>query len=175
QYWLDKYRNNIPRLSLPTDYPRPKTRSYKSRRDDYTLEQALVSEIKQLGAKVGSSFVTTLLTIYEVFIHKLSGQDDIVIGLPAAGQSATGHFSLVGHCVNLLPLRSRMDSQASFIEHLKRRRSEILDDLDHQQLSFGTLIKKLNIERDLSGIPLVSIVFNIDMGMNTNVSFHGTK
>ncbi|WP_257656783.1 non-ribosomal peptide synthetase [Parapedobacter lycopersici] len=172
RYWLDKYKN-IPQLALPLDFPRPKKRTFKSKRDDYRLDKEFVGKIKELGAKVGSSFVTTLLTAYEVFIHRLTGQDDIVIGLPAAGQSATGHFSLVGHCVNLLPIKSEMNSQASFLEHLKRRKSEILDDLDHQQVTFGTLIKKLNIKRDPSQVPLVSLVFNIDMGMDTGVSFYG--
>src|SRR5690606_2224656 len=114
RYWLDKYKN-IPQLALPLDFPRPKKRTFKSKRDDYRLDKEFVGKIKELGAKVGSSFVTTLLTSYEVFIHRLTGQDDIVTGLPAAGQSATGHFSLVGHCVNLLPIRSKMDSQASFL------------------------------------------------------------
>ncbi|MBK1439221.1 amino acid adenylation domain-containing protein [Parapedobacter sp. ISTM3] len=174
RYWLNKYKGGIPQLALPLDFPRPKMRTYKSRRDDYRIDKEFAAKIKELGAKVGSSFVITLLTAYEVFIHRLTGQDDIVIGLPAAGQSATGHFSLVGHCVNLLPIRSKIDGQVSFLDHLKRRKSAILDDLDHQQISFGTLLQKLNVKRDPSQIPLVSVVFNIDMGMNSNVSFYGT-
>lgn len=175
QYWLNKYQNSIPQLSMPFDYPRPKMRTYKSKRDDYPIDKAFVARIREMGAKVGSSFVTTLLTAYEIFIHKLTGQDDIVVGLPAAGQSAMGHFSLVGHCVNMLPIRSRIKGNYSFIDHLKRRKSEVLDDLEHQQLSFGTLIKKLGIKRDPSQVPLVPLVFNIDMGMNANVSFHGLQ
>src|SRR5690606_7577659 len=52
---------------------------------------------------------------------------------------------------------------------------EILDDYDHQQFTFGTLLQKLNVARDSSRVPLVPIVFNIDMGMNANVSFSGLK
>src|SRR5690606_17914925 len=43
----------------------------------------------------------------------------------------------------------------------------------HQQFTFGTLLQKLNVARDSSRIPLVPVIFNIDMGMDANVAFSG--
>src|SRR5690606_34129377 len=63
----------------------------------------------------------------------------------------------------------------SFSEYLSKRKSEIMDDYDHQQFTFGTLLQKLNIARDSSRIPLVPVIFNIDMGMDANVSFSGLQ
>src|SRR5690606_9417454 len=37
------------------------------------------------------------------------------------------------------------------------------------------LLQKLNIARDSSRIPLVPVIFNVDMGMDANVSFSGLK
>src|SRR5690606_4103107 len=62
-----------------------------------------------------------------------------------------------------------------FVEYLRKRKSEILDDYDHQQFTFGSLLKKLAIARDSSRIPLIPVIFNIDMGMDANVSFSGLK
>src|SRR5690606_10340498 len=101
-YWLDKFQEIPEPLTLPTDRLRPDERTYKSRRDDFVLDSALVQGIKQLGASNGISLVNTLLISFEVYLSKLTGQNDIVVGLPTAGQAATGHFNLVGHCVNLL-------------------------------------------------------------------------
>jgi len=67
-----------------------------------------------MGAKSGCSLVTTLMVSYEVFLHLLTGQDDIVLGIPTAGQSATDNYALVGHCVNLLPLRSNPKGELPF-------------------------------------------------------------
>ena len=63
-------------------------------------------------------------------------------GLPAAGQSDLGMKHLVGHCVNLLALRSRIDEEKPFIEHLKARRTGVLDAFDNQKYTFGTLLRK---------------------------------
>jgi amino acid adenylation domain-containing protein len=175
QYWVDQYKGDVPVLNLPTDFPRPSARTYKSQRDDYALNTELVSAVKAMGAKAGCSFVTTLLAAFEVYLHRLTGQKDIVLGLPAAGQSATGNYSLVGHCVNLLPLKASFEGETSFFDYLKSRKKEIFNDYDHQQFTFGSLLKKLNIQRDPSRVPLVPVVFNIDMGLDDGVAFEGLK
>lgn len=171
-YWLDQYKDDVPVLNLPTDHPRPSPRSYKSHRLDFILDKDLVNHLKTTGAKAGCSFVSTLLSTFEIFLYHKTGQKDIVLGLPAAGQSATGNYGLVGHCVNLLPLRSTVNADLSFNDYLKKHKGEILDAYDNQRFTFGQLIKKLNIKRDSTRIPLVPVVFNIDMGMDDGVSFH---
>lgn len=173
KYWLGKYKLVPEPLELPTDRPRPIQRTFNSRREDFELPAELVGQIKELGKKTKSSLVSTIMAVFEIFLSKITGQDDIVLGLPTAGQAATGHLVLVGHCVNLLPIRTNVDQNLSFEEYLRKRRSELLDDYDHQKYTFGNLLKNLNIKRDASRIPLVPVVFNIDMGMDNLVDFLG--
>ena len=82
---------------------------------------------------------------------------------------------LVGHCVNLLALRSRIDEDRPFIEHLKERRTAVLDAFDNQKYTFGTLLRKLNVPREPGRIPLCPVVFNIDMNMDDGVAFEGLR
>jgi len=172
-YWLDQYKASIPEVTIPTDFPRPQLRTFKSHRLDFAINNSLVADLKKIGVKSGASFVTTLMTAFEVFLYYQTGQEDLVLGLPAAGQSLTGKTQLVGHCVNLLPLRSKIDPNIAFNEFLKNRKNEIFDAFEYQQFSFGQLIQKLGVARDPSRVPLVPIVFNIDMGMAKAVSFEG--
>ncbi len=172
-FWINQYKENVPVFDLPTDFPRPATRTFESGRLDYPMDSELVLAIKKMGLKAGCSFVTTLLAAFDVLLHRLSGQEDIVVGLPAAGQSVTGNNRLVGNCVNLLPLRSHLEPQSTFADFLKTCRRSVFDAYEHQRLTFSDLVRKLNIPRDASRIPLVPIVFNIDMGMNDGVHFQG--
>lgn len=175
KYWLDLYKESIPQLSLPTDFSRPELRTFKSKRLDFSINKELVSNVKKIGLKSGCSFVTTLMSAFEVFLCKQTGQDDIVLGLPAAGQAVTGKTQLIGHCVNLLPLRTKLNAQLSFNQYLNSRKVSVFDAYDHQQLSFGELLQKLPLHRDPSRVPLVPVVFNIDMGMTSNVNFEGLE
>lgn len=170
-FWVKKYQDNVPVFDLPTDFPRPATRTFASKRLDYPLDSEFVLAVKKMGLKAGCSFVTTLLAAFEVLLHRVSGQEDIIVGLPTAGQSVTGNNRLVGHCVNLLPLRSHLDTQQTFTEFLRKCRQTVFDAYDHQRLTFSNLVRKLNIPRDPSRVPMVPVVFNIDMGMNDGVHF----
>ncbi|WP_040281915.1 amino acid adenylation domain-containing protein [Psychroserpens damuponensis] len=173
KYWLKQYQDSIPTVTLPTDFPRPKIRTFKSNRLDFPISNELVADLKKVGIKSGASFVVTLMTAFEVFLYFQTGQDDLSLGLSAAGQSVSGKNNLVGHCVNLLPLRSKIVPNTPFNSYLKNRKEDIFDAYDHQQFSFSQLLERLNIERDTSRIPLVPVVFNIDMGMTNDVVFNG--
>ncbi len=162
EYWLAQFADSVPVVDFPTDRPRPPLRTYDATCEYRDLAPELVSQLKQLGTKFGCSLVTTILAGFEVWLHRLTGQNDLIVGLPAAGQPAAGQDRLVGHCVNLLPLRTKIDSQASFAEYLKVRRATILDAYDHQEFTFGSLMSKLALPRDPSRIPLVPIIFNLD-------------
>lgn len=161
-FWLEQFSKSIPVLDFPTDYPRPPLRTFDADREDYLLSSDLVSSLKKFGTQSGCSFMTVILTGFEIFLHRLTGQPDLVVGVPAAGQVASGRYELVGHCVNLLPLRTQIDPQQSWMSYLEQRKSSILDAYDHQEFTFGSLVKQLALPRDPSRIPLVSVIFNID-------------
>lgn len=174
-FWMKQFMDDVPELDIPTDFPRPEFRTYKSHRDDFELKPDLINSVKKMGAKAGCSFVSSMLVAFEVFLHRISGQSDIILGVPSAGQSAEGYNGLVGHCVNMLPLKSHHNGDFTFLEFLKIRKPAIFDAYENQQYTFGSLLKKLNISRDSSRVPLIPIVFNIDIGLNEGVKFEGIK
>ncbi len=162
QYWLAQFADSVPMVDFPTDRPRPSFRTFNAARVDYDLAPEIGEQLKALGKNFGCSFATTILAGFEVLLHRLTAQSDLVVGIPACGQIAAGQDRLVGHCTNLLPLRTQIDGNQSFIDYLQQRRSTILDAYEHQQFTFGSLVSKLALSRDPSRIPLVPIMFNLD-------------
>ncbi|TRX22986.1 non-ribosomal peptide synthetase [Flavobacterium franklandianum] len=171
KYWFSLYEQSIPVVNLPTDNPRPSIRTYESERLDFSLDAQLVASLKKIGLIAGTSLITTILASFEVYLCQLTGQNDIAVGVPAAGQPVTGMNELVGHCVNLLPLRSTPEPNISFIDYLNQRKIELFDAYDNQQLSFGQLLQKLNVARDPSRIPLVPVAFNMGLDLTDDVAF----
>ena len=161
KYWLAQFADAVPIVDFPTDRSRPPLRTFNSAREDWELAPELGDRLKQLGTKFGCSFATTILAGFEVWLHRLTGQTDLVVGIPSSGQVTSGRDRLVGHCVNLLPLRTQIDGKTSFSDYLQIRRSTILDAYDNQQFTFGSLVSKLALPRDASRIPLVPIIFNL--------------
>jgi amino acid adenylation domain-containing protein len=173
QYWINQFKDGVPVLDIPLDFPRPPVKTTKSARYDTIIDNDLLSDVKTLGSKNGCSLAITFRAVFEILLYKLSGQNDLVLGLPAAGQAATGNYNLMGHCINLLPIKSHLNEDITFVEYLKDRKFATLDAYDNQQFTFGSLLKKLNIPRDPARVPLVSYVFSIDMGMGEAIKLHG--
>ena len=169
-YWLSRFSGSAPVLDLPTDRPRKAQRSFASRREDFTLDADLVASTRKLGAQQGASLFSTLVAGFAATLHRVCGSGDLVIGVPAAGQSAPGFAGVVGHCVNLLPLRVAIDANAPLTQAVAAAQTTMLDAFEHQQYTFGTLLKKLVLERDPSRLPLVSVMFNLDQALDANAA-----
>ncbi|OKH43158.1 hypothetical protein NIES2101_31150 [Calothrix sp. HK-06] len=165
-YWLQKFTDSIPVLDLLTDRPRPPVKTYKGSRQSLQLGANLYEELKYLSRKNGCTLFMTLLAAYTTLLYRLTEQDDIVVGIPAAGRSIEGSEGMVGYCSHLLPIRNHILGDVSFSEHLKNQRSVLLEAYEHQDYPFAKLIEKLNIQRDASQSLLVSTTFNFDRPVN---------
>ena len=176
RYWTQQFAGTLPVLDLPGDRARPLLKTYVSGREDYLISAEIVRAVKVAGAKAGSSMFATLLSGYATLMHRLSGHDDLVIGVPSAGQSASGHEGLIGHCVNMLPMRIRADATMGADALLAQVRTTSLDAFEHQGIGFGKLLELLPILRDPSRLPLVSVIFNLDRTMPASaMPFDGLK
>ena len=174
KYWCDQFADTVPSLDLPINLTRPNLRSYFARRYDHVLDTALAEKLRKLGAKSGCSIFNTLLAAFECFVARVSGCDDFCIGIPTAGQMAMEQPELIGHCVNTMPLRSKVNVNDRFTDHIKKTRSNLLDCFDHQRYSFGKLLSKVNFQRDPRRAPMLAISFNIDPAIKTDeMGFNG--
>ncbi len=163
-YWLTQYPlDNIPQMDLPTDKPRQVERTYHAKRLDLDLGADLVQAIRDDAIKHNVSVVTWLLTTFLMVLQRWTQQDDLLVGLPASGQAASGQSQLIGHCVNVLPLRLPLDGQGSALSALQLVRLKLLEAYEHQALTFGQLLKHLPLSRDPGRIPLLPLLFNIDV------------
>jgi amino acid adenylation domain-containing protein len=165
-FWVERLSGPIKAIDLPTDRPHPARRSYASHRIDLALNARLLPPLRQLGAKSGCTFLVTLMGAFQVWLSRLTGQRDLVIGMPSAGQAAVGAESLVGHCVHVLPIRGTVDSSVSFAQHLAAIKPGMLDSIDHQQVTFSSLLRKLNLPFDPSRIPLIPVCLNVEPALS---------
>ena len=165
-WWASRFADGGPLLDLPLDRPRPAARSQRSARHDHRLPAALVAQLRALGAARGASLFATLIAGFSALLLRLTGQEDVVVGIPAAGQAAEEALQgLVGHCVHMLPLRLQPHAGQPFTALLDDSRGVLLDAYDHQAITFGQLLRALPLARDPARLPLISVMFNIDQAL----------
>ena len=160
-YWRQRLANP-PELALPLKSVRPALRTFEAGVYQKSFDMEVIRKSKQQAREQRCSFVTYLLAAFSLALQQFCDQDDIVIGVPAAGQAIDARPELVGHCVNLLPFRYQIDPDQTWLQYLTVCHQRFLEDWQHSRVSFGTLLQHLAISRDASRIPLVPVVFNID-------------
>jgi amino acid adenylation domain-containing protein len=161
-YWAQQYADSIPVLELPLERSRPGTKTYHGACQKLRLDEFLYRDLKKAGAQHGCTLFVTLLAGFEALISRLSGQQDFAVGVPMAGQALLDNGHLVGHCINMVPVRCRIEPAMRFVDHLKSVRHTLLEAQSHQLLTFGSLVRRLSVPRNPGRTPLVSATFNID-------------
>jgi amino acid adenylation domain-containing protein len=174
KYWLEQFSELPPDLDLPTDRPRPAVRSFEGATYRRKISADAYKSVKRAGAKRGCTLFVTLLAGFQALLSRLSRQNDIVVGIPTAEQSLLDGQTLVGHCVNFLPLRARISDQIKFADLLSQQKKSLLDAYEHQTYTYGTLVRKLALRRGSSRLPLMEVQFNLER-VGTDSTFTGLQ
>ena len=165
-HWAKRFEGTIPApVGLPLDHPRPAVQRFRGDRHEYRLGNNLAECLRKVSNEQGCTVFTVLFTVFTQWLTRLTGQTDLVIAVPMAGQAVVGMPNLVGHSVSFLPLRATVQEDEPFSEALARNRKLILDANDHQRYTFLDLLQELEVRRDPSQPPLVPVSFNVDQGM----------
>lgn len=158
-YWKQQLGGSCPMLDLPTDRPRPSVRTSRGASQSLALPGPLSAALKALCQQEGITLFMLLLAAFKTLLHRFTGQEDILVGTPAAGRNQAETERLIGFFVNTLVLRTNMDGNPPFREILRRVRTVALGAYDHQALPFEKLVEELQPRRDLSCTPLFQVMF----------------
>lgn len=159
-YWSEQFADGTPAWELPTDRPRPVERTYAGGFLVRNLSVGLAAEVREFCARHQCTPYTALLTAFTLLVHRLSGQDDVIIGVPATAQVMDGREHLVGHFANLLPIRSHARADESAAAHLATVSRTMSGALEHWRYPLANLVRHLGLSRDRSRVPLTPVVFN---------------
>jgi len=161
-YWLEQLGGELPVLALPTDHPRPTVKTYAGARAGIWIGPEQLSRLRAVSKELRCTLFMLLLAAYAALLHRLTGQDDVIIGVPFAGQTLVDVEHLMGDCSDLVPIRSRLVEKLTFAEYVTTIKSALLQAYEHQPYMLSTLIERLKVHRDISRMPIVNTIFNMD-------------
>ncbi|MFF4599723.1 amino acid adenylation domain-containing protein [Amycolatopsis sp. NPDC001319] len=116
--------------------------------------------IRDLAGQVGSRSRSLVpVAAAAAFLHRMTGQTDIVLGYPVAARPTELQASGCGLMSNVVPLRLRVHSDTTVGELLESTRSQIRGALAHQRYRGTQLCQDLGIRSGLAG--LLSMTVNL--------------
>ncbi|RUO41304.1 hypothetical protein CWE22_03760 [Pseudidiomarina aestuarii] len=158
-YW--KKLIDVPPLDLRTCYPRPKNFDYKGADLDFSLSLDLSTQVQALARQQKVSVYNLLLAVWSLTLHKLTGQQDILLGTPMANRQLPGSDALIGFFVNTQVLHHYIDPEADFLALLSDITEQSTAAQRYQELPFEQLLEQLSVDRDASRHPLFQVMFSV--------------
>ncbi|MCU6499302.1 condensation domain-containing protein, partial [Rugamonas sp. A1-17] len=158
-YWRAQLAGAPSLLELPLDRPRPPMQSFAGDEVALDLGAGLTAELKALSQRHGVSLFMTVLAAWTLVLARLSGQADVVLGIPAANRQRLEFEQLVGFFINTLALRVNT-AEADTVESLLALvRDTALGAQQHQDLPFEQIVEMLRPARSLSHTPFFQVMF----------------
>ncbi|MEC1507169.1 amino acid adenylation domain-containing protein, partial [Bacillus haynesii] len=154
EYWLKTYKGDIPVLDLPTDHKRPLTKSSEGDTVTAAIESETFRKLQHMAKENGVTMYMLLLAGYTALLSKYTGQEDIIVGTPAAGRNHEDIQHLIGMFVNTLAIRNHPEGKKTFRHYLQEVKENTLQAYENQDYPFEELVGKVNIKRDMARNPL---------------------
>ncbi|RWM43314.1 MAG: amino acid adenylation domain-containing protein, partial [Mesorhizobium sp.] len=158
QYWRDTLSGAPARLVLPTDHARPAQQSFAGASVPIVIDADLTRGLKRLSRQHGTTLFMTVLAAWAAVLSRLSGQDDLVIGVPSANRGRREIEELIGFFVNTLALRLDLSGEPSVSQLLEQTRRTALAAQEHQDLPFEQVVEIVQPPRALDHTPLFQVM-----------------
>lgn len=158
-----------PVLELPTDLPRPAVQSSDGAVLALRWDAGLTQALRDLGRREGTTLFMTFLTTWKIFLARLAGQDDVVVGAPTTGRSRVELEGLIGFFVSTMALRTDLSGNPRFREALQRVRESTVAAYSSLDLPFEKLVEELRPQRDAAHTPLFQVLLNLQQSQRTEV------
>jgi amino acid adenylation domain-containing protein len=143
EYWQQQLGGEIAELALPTD--RPRTPAFDSRGGicSFSLPPELAAKLKDLSRSQDVTMYVTLLAAWQSLLARLSGQNEILVGTPAACRSQPEVQNIIGCLINTLVMRTSFAGDPTISQLLSRVRTTAHEAFAHSELPFVELTRQL--------------------------------
>ncbi len=161
-YWTTRLAGSPAELALALDRPRPAAQAFAGAMHRVAVPVALADRLKAVGRRQGATFYMTALAGFAAWLHRYTGQDDLVIGSVTAGRKRAEVERLLGYFLNPLALRLDLSGDPTFAGLVGRVRDVTLDALAHDEVPFEHVVAAVRPGRDPRRNPLFQVMFSLE-------------
>ncbi|WP_027390131.1 non-ribosomal peptide synthetase [Chrysiogenes arsenatis] len=159
RFWREKLAGELPVIDLPCDFARPVRQSFRGDAVHFRFTPEQTSNLKRFAATQSTTLSMVLLSGWVALLHRLSTQDDILLGTSVAGREGHEFHATVGMFASTLPLRFHVDAMQPFHKFLQQITRECFACFEHQRYPFDRLVETLGVRPDPSRNPLFDVSF----------------
>ncbi|MBD3226148.1 MAG: amino acid adenylation domain-containing protein, partial [Caldithrix sp.] len=161
KYWSD-YLKGMPQfLELIPDKSRPAVQTYNGRHYVFSLSSDTTQRLRELAREQKASLYAVMMAAFQLFLHKISGQEDFGVGAPIANRHRAELENIIGYFVNTIVLRCDLSENITFPELVGNVQNDVAAASDHQDIPFERIVEKMVPDHEISHSPLFQVMFDL--------------
>ncbi|MFI6230578.1 amino acid adenylation domain-containing protein [Micromonospora echinospora] len=160
-YWTEHLAGAPPLLDLPLDRPTGRRGSAAAESVRTELTAPETARLRERAATHGVTPAVALLAAYALLMHRHTGQQDLMVGLPVSLRDRSADQHVIGHLVNTVVLRHRVAPGRTGTELLVATRDEVRAALRHKNVPFERVVETVAPNRAGGRSPLFQTMVTI--------------
>jgi nonribosomal peptide synthetase DhbF len=157
QYWMERFADRPDSFSLAR---RQSPNVGGLLRQTASLPPEAVAALRAVAQALGASLPQILIAATAAYLHRATGVEDLVIGLPVTARANERQRSVPGMVANAVPLRLAIDPEMTIEALLRDVGKQVRQILRHQCYRYEDLRRDLNLLAD--NRQLFTTVINIE-------------
>ena len=137
------------------------------------LSSISASRIREASRRWKATPMQFYLAAYYVLLARLSGKNDIAVGVADANRPDLDDLNTMGFFLNMLPLRLTYAMDYTFGEALSKTKEQMRSALLHSRVPNHIILEHLGIENTTAHAPLFQAVFDYKQGQAESGSIGG--
>ncbi|MFB8280257.1 condensation domain-containing protein [Nocardia colli] len=162
RFWVRELAG-APELRIPTDRPRGDKARFRGEFLERPTSVDGAAAVRELAAAGKTTPFAVFCAAVAVQLRILSGQHDILIGIPTANRTQRGAEQLIGCFLNVVPLRLDLSGNPRFDELVQRVRAAVLRAYEHQQAPFADIVQLLQRPRVTGKHPVYQVTCELQL------------
>jgi hypothetical protein len=158
KYWLKKLDGFV-FTQLPPDHF-DSYHQVEGKFEHRKIEKSLHDKIKKFCNQQDVTRFVFMVSVFGIILAREIDQVDITIGIPVSIRENSGLNNLIGIFLNVLLIRSIIDEDDPFVNHLAKCKETVLEALYHHSYPYEMLAYKIKDFVSLNQSELFSILLN---------------
>lgn len=158
KFWVDQFQGDIPTVNLPYDFEREQGTDDSGETIRMFLDKQQSDEVVQLAQANQTTTFSLILSIFSLFLSKITNQSKVVIGTMSSGRNHVDKEGIVGYFVNTLPIKISVDQNDSFDDLIRHVSANLLDASDNEDYQYESLVEALKINKSGDRNPLFDVI-----------------
>lgn len=158
-FWKSHLQGLEESLDLPFDHTQKSSATGQGGHSPVALRAATTACLRRIAQTERATPFEVVMACFNVFLHAVTEQDDIVVGTPMANRVRPELQMVIGYFVNMVPLRSPVDPRTPFLTLVNQTSQVHRRAAEHAELPFPDVVASANPRR----VPGTPPIFQVEL------------